>query len=518
MSNNPKELTDDELLEELPADQEQELTSLREASRKMAALVTLDRAKGQPLFEQKMEDLLIHIRKDERVKDGALDSIPLLMENPDFVSEHHDAISRIFPDVWKEVHNPSMLESAGKGLLAEAGHKGLDKRKGVTELNQFVGMLDTYNKQFGSEGSTLAHLKSPEAKKWIKGGLKAASWGVSFVTGGIYVKAGIAATGYLIGKLGANEKVQELGRDLSDKAYASVSKLTGRSEDDLRTKAEATKEAVQKVTSKKWFMVAAAVAMAGVGLLVLGDLKTDISTAVADPLPDGNLATDVSDINATKDQKELANLAAETEKLRGLVDLVDGATTNGVDPVIGADGEPAINGVTADKLTPVQTVTVESGDSLWKIAEAHLEQSGGQASNKEISDLVDKIYVDNKGVIGGNRDYILPGQELKIDISPVPEPEVVAKTSPAFKPDIKIPVTDYGLTNTKGLINENALDAVKGVPAPTTSRFDFGLTSTPGLTEERRIDVILREGMNPKERVLDVSSIKYDRDDEPSIG
>jgi nucleoid-associated protein YgaU len=51
-----------------------------------------------------------------------------------------------------------------------------------------------------------------------------------------------------------------------------------------------------------------------------------------------------------------------------------------------------------------KTHTVESGESLWAIAEAEL---GAGKRWKEIYEL-------NKGVIGDNPDLIKPGQELKL--------------------------------------------------------------------------------------------------------
>lgn len=66
---------------------------------------------------------------------------------------------------------------------------------------------------------------------------------------------------------------------------------------------------------------------------------------------------------------------------------------------------------------------VKHGDSLWKIAERHLEANGGHASNAEILNLESKIYEDNKALIGSNPNLIFEHQSLVID-HPVSAPTV----------------------------------------------------------------------------------------------
>ncbi len=53
---------------------------------------------------------------------------------------------------------------------------------------------------------------------------------------------------------------------------------------------------------------------------------------------------------------------------------------------------------------------VQTGESLWAIAEDHL--SSGDVGT--ISDLVKRLYRQNKGTIGGDPDVILPGQVIDI--------------------------------------------------------------------------------------------------------
>jgi hypothetical protein len=66
---------------------------------------------------------------------------------------------------------------------------------------------------------------------------------------------------------------------------------------------------------------------------------------------------------------------------------------------------------------------VKHGESLWKIAQHHLDANGGHASNTEIQNLVNKIYEDNKALIGNNPNLIFDHQSLVID-HPVSAPAI----------------------------------------------------------------------------------------------
>lgn len=54
-------------------------------------------------------------------------------------------------------------------------------------------------------------------------------------------------------------------------------------------------------------------------------------------------------------------------------------------------------------------VTVQVGDSLWRIAQRELT---GSASNTSVAARVDEWYVHNRAVIGPDRNLIFPGTEL----------------------------------------------------------------------------------------------------------
>jgi nucleoid-associated protein YgaU len=69
-------------------------------------------------------------------------------------------------------------------------------------------------------------------------------------------------------------------------------------------------------------------------------------------------------------------------------------------------GEDAV----PDPTPAVETVTVRSGDSLWRIAAAALP--GAEAA--EIVAYVAVLHDRNRAVIGDDPDLILPGQRLEL--------------------------------------------------------------------------------------------------------
>ena len=111
------------------------------------------------------------------------------------------------------------------------------------------------------------------------------------------------------------------------------------------------------------------------------------------------------------------------------------------------------------KTTADETYTVVSGDSLFKIANAHDVKGGWQS-----------LYQANKETVGDNPDLILPGQQLTLAAAPAkdapstPAPEQSSGTSAQNTSDQSTSSTSYP-DNLDGWIRE-ALDIMHqhGIP------------------------------------------------------
>jgi hypothetical protein len=64
---------------------------------------------------------------------------------------------------------------------------------------------------------------------------------------------------------------------------------------------------------------------------------------------------------------------------------------------------------------PPHSVTVQPGDSLWRLAERLLAPG---APVRDVADLVDRLHELNRAVIGADPDLIHPGHQLR---TPLPE-------------------------------------------------------------------------------------------------
>ena len=58
--------------------------------------------------------------------------------------------------------------------------------------------------------------------------------------------------------------------------------------------------------------------------------------------------------------------------------------------------------------------TVESGDSLWRIARATLVARGHPATGTDVASFWPRIYEANREIIGGDPHLIHPGQVLEL--------------------------------------------------------------------------------------------------------
>lgn len=130
-------------------------------------------------------------------------------------------------------------------------------------------------------------------------------------------------------------------------------------------------------------------------------------------------------------------------------------------------------------------VEVKHGDSLWKIAERHLEANGGQASNTEIQNLVNRIYEDNKGVIGSNPNLIFDHQSLVIDHPSVDASPIAAGPvyhGPHHVPHPAVPtevVHEHGHKAAVDMLQTEALP--NGTPAQVSKYMDL-------ITQRERVD------------------------------
>ncbi len=414
--------------------------SLPEATSKLAALVTLSKAKNSKAFEANQN--LFYEAMGEGVEHADL---PVLLEDPDWVSSKHQTIARIFPDIWSETNKLADLGESGKSLMAESGFKEI-KSKGAGDLYRFIGMTNAYEQHFKENGPGIVDfLKSPEGKKSIMGGLKAASWGIAFVTGGIYLKAGIAAAGYLIGKTSENEKVKSLCGGIADKSFSAISKVTGVKESSLRESAEKTKNFLNKNYIKYPLIVLAAVGLSSLPETINIDIpEINPSSDIASNRLGGidfetpNSAERLDDLQMESSEAEAVNIEAKENSLADLLER--SAQMEGIEAA-GAESELA-GAVSYDPIS----YEVKSGDSLWKIAERHLESSGVQATNQEIKALEIKLYEANKSIIGSDPNKIFPGQVLQIDMAPkIPEVSLEAPVlgavdfNPGIDPKIVLP-------------------------------------------------------------------------------
>ncbi|OKL50195.1 LysM peptidoglycan-binding domain-containing protein [Boudabousia marimammalium] len=83
----------------------------------------------------------------------------------------------------------------------------------------------------------------------------------------------------------------------------------------------------------------------------------------------------------------------------------------GAAPEISLGQTKSVEIVAAPELS---TYTVQTGDSLWKIAKSHLATLGEAKSNHHVHQYVLEIYRENRAVIGVNPNLIIPGTQLAL--------------------------------------------------------------------------------------------------------
>ncbi|MCU1595881.1 MAG: hypothetical protein JWO12_3273 [Frankiales bacterium] len=58
------------------------------------------------------------------------------------------------------------------------------------------------------------------------------------------------------------------------------------------------------------------------------------------------------------------------------------------------------------------TFRVARGDTLWSLTKKALSRTGRPTSNANVTAFVDKLYAQNRGVVGSNPNLIVPGQTI----------------------------------------------------------------------------------------------------------
>jgi nucleoid-associated protein YgaU len=101
--------------------------------------------------------------------------------------------------------------------------------------------------------------------------------------------------------------------------------------------------------------------------------------------------------------------------LGGLLVVATPSVAEPLPPIVRLGGEAGEAGL-ADAPAMVPTIhEVVRGESLWRIAEAAIEQrTAARPSNGAVARFWPKIYQRNRPVIGDDPNLILPGQRLEI--------------------------------------------------------------------------------------------------------
>lgn len=453
------------------------------------------------------------------------DILPLTLGNIALSAEMSKVVLDAYPEYTKEAQALAELES-GKDLMVKAGYDEKTINKMPKDVLDHWAMSQVHDHHFETEGpSILDRLKSHKAtiaealgNDKVQRSLKWAGLIVGCATGGIVAKAGVTGIAFLASKLAENPTVQGLAKTLEDKSVKFVSKTFNIDEAKVRAKVDRAKGVAETVSNSKWATVGKVAALVGLGV-ALGniDFVKDAAHVVAE-----NSATLLhSSVAAVTEVAHTVGVSA-SDHLRSVAEVVDPRVVEGVDPAksfaaldnstststSGAAGvtlnEPAVTGTQAVPADPaalaatpaapgVTHVEVKHGDSLWKIAERHLEANGGQATNAEIQKLVNHVYETNKEIIGNNPNLIFDHQKLVIDL---PSPAAGAE-------HVSAPVTDRVAD-----VNKAASGVEHGASKVVPSVHMIETQALPSNSDEKAMKLYM-DAVTQRSRILD---------DTPSMG
>lgn len=415
------------------------------------------------------------------------DVLPLTLGNIALSAEMSKVVLEAYPEYTKQTQALAELES-GKDLMVKAGYDEKTINKMPKDVLDHWAMSQVHDHHFETEGpGILDRLKSHKAtiaealgNDKVQRSLKWAGLIVGCATGGIVAKAGVTGISFLASKLAENPTVLGLAKTLEDKSVKFVSKTFNIDEAKVRAKVDKAKDVAETVSNSKWATVGKVAALVGLGVAlgnidfvkdaahvvaensaallhssvaavtevahttatVAAETAHNVGVAASDHLRSVAEAVDprvVDGVGAGKDSLALADTGATTRSGAAGVSFEEPAAVAGTDPAgvaaaTPASVDPAASSAPAAPAAPAApvapTVEVKHGDSLWKIAERHLEANGGQASNAEIQKLVNHVYETNKAIIGDNPNLIFDHQKLVIDMpSPAAGAEHVAKVA-----------------------------------------------------------------------------------------
>jgi hypothetical protein len=456
----------------------------------------------------------------ERVgKKNAATITPLAMSNVSLLlsPENIKDVKEVAPQYFTESYSKELADS-GKTLLEGAGFSQEVIDRLDTSFLRYMGATQKHEAAFPVEGPGIAdRLKEPSVKsmvldalgnKNVQRSLKWAGLIASCATGGIVVKAGMAGTKFLAGKLAENENVRAFASKLEDRSIAFVSEKFGLKEADVRKKVDNVKNSVQSVFRNKWVGLATGVAVMGIAIglghidavhdaaqNVAGHFSDVTHSAVSavSPVhdaaltsikPDGvgvHVPVDAPVVHGqaplagefSADRSGLKSGIAPDVRFPGAPDVVTGSTADGLVST-GSDSVAKA----ADAVTPTVGNTahvVAAHDTVSDIAQKELQARGLPATRENIYKLVDQIYEHNKDVIGPDVNKIFPGQTISLAFEPqnlnlgqhasvaleVQAPHVPVATVDA--PSVTSPRSILGV-NQEHMISATGLNALNPVP------------------------------------------------------